>query len=95
LPKQKSPKASTDDGITMLSNPLPWNASRSIRNICDIDSTAIDTNDLQFEKHPGPSASTDDGITMLFNPLPENAHSSIRNKCDVDSNVIDTDDLQL
>jgi hypothetical protein len=76
--KQDEQSTSTDDGITISCNPLPWKADFSIRINFDGDSNVSETKNLHPEQQDGPSTSTDDGITMSCNPLSLKADSSIR-----------------
>jgi hypothetical protein len=69
---------STLAGMKRLFNPLPENAFASIRCNFDSFSNAIDSSDLQSEKHSSLMTSIFAGIKMLFNPLPENARVPIR-----------------
>jgi hypothetical protein len=48
--------------------------------VCNFDplSNAIDSSDLQSEKHPSLMTSTLAGMKRFFNPVPENARASIR-----------------
>jgi hypothetical protein len=48
--KQYSPITSTDDGIIIDVNPLPMNASSSIRLNREFEAIGTDTNDWQQEK---------------------------------------------
>jgi hypothetical protein len=60
--KQRSPSASTDDGITRFVNPVSENADASIRTNFDRDSNAIDESDLHLEKQDDGMDSIGEGI---------------------------------
>jgi hypothetical protein len=92
--KHLSPKTSTDEGITISTKPVSWNASFSIRDNLDPDSNATEESDLQKAKHLSPKMSTDEGRMISTKPLSRNASSSIRDNIDPDSNITDESDRQ-
>jgi hypothetical protein len=84
---------STDEGISILINPVSVNACVSIRDNLDPDSKITEVSDTHRIKQPSPKISTDEGITISINPLLSNAHLSIRDNLDPDSKITDVSDL--
>jgi hypothetical protein len=86
---------SSDEGFSIVFNPLSANANLSSHCNFEFDSNLIDVSDLHQKQQKLHTISTDAGISIVFKPLSANAYSSIPGDFEFESNVTDVSDLQL
>jgi hypothetical protein len=87
--KHFSLNTSTDEGITISSNPVPANAPFSIRDNFDSDSIVTDESNPHSKKHSSPKISTDRGRATNRRLVFENILVSIRSNIDTFSKTCD------